>query len=81
MKQRPEQVTISPPKSGSEVDLVGVGGALYGPPSSANQTVVLCVSADPEPVDATVHGQAQGSMVQADSGTAKLSAANRLELE
>ncbi len=81
MKQRPEQVSISPPKSGSAVDLAGVGDALYGPASSVNQTIVLRVSADPEPMDATFHGQAQDSMVQAHSGTSKLSAADRLELE
>jgi hypothetical protein len=81
LRKRPEQVSLSPPKSGPAVYLVRVGGALYGPQSSVNQTVVLGVGADPEPMDATVHAQAQCSMVQADSRTSKLSAANRLELE
>jgi alanine racemase len=81
LRKRPEQVSISPPKSGPAVNLVRVGGALYGPQSSVNQTVVLGVSADPEPMDATIHAQAQCSMMQADSRTSKLSAANRLELD
>jgi hypothetical protein len=70
-----------PAEAGSAVDLVRVGGALNGPPSSVHQTVVVGVRADPEPVDATIHAQAQGSMMQADSRTSKLSAADRLELE
>lgn len=81
LRKRPEQVSISLPKSGPAVNIVRVGGALYGPQSSVNQTVVLGVSADPEPMDATVHAQAQCSMMQADSRTSKLSAANRLELD
>ena len=84
-QRRVQRTTLAAPRETQNVEAVTRRAPLAAVRSivglCVDKTVVLTVGADPEPVDAILARQAESTIMNADSGTVELTAAEKLELQ